>query len=161
MERTSLWTLYTSLEGRISRRTVLLWFFLPITLTQILAGFADMSLGYEITNDLTKVGPWSIAQRLLTLWPGAVGLVKRLHDLEMPGKYVAAFYGSVLLAGVLLFNARASEGVGPDSVVGWAVGTLCALYLMYLFIICCFRRGIDGPNKYGPDPLEKSPAIWV
>ena len=79
----------------------------------------------------------------------------------MPGKYVAAFYGSVLLAGVLLFNARASEGVGPDSVVGWAVGTLCALYLMYLFIICCFRRGIDGPNKYGPDPLEESPAIWV
>ena len=75
--------------------------------------------------------------------------------------YVAAFYGSVLLVGVLLFNARASEGVGPDSVVGWAVGTLCALYLMYLFIICCFRRGIDGPNKYGPDPLEESPAIWV
>ena len=99
MERTSLWTLYTSLEGRISRRTVLLWFFLPITLTQILAGFADMSLGYEITNDLTKVGPWSIAQRLLTLWPGAVGLVKRLHDLEMPDKYVGGILRFCTLSG--------------------------------------------------------------
>ncbi|GIS80836.1 MAG: hypothetical protein CM1200mP14_24020 [Gammaproteobacteria bacterium] len=62
MRKTSLWTLYTSLQGRISKRTFLLWVFLPIAVTRMLASTIDMALYGAPDSPFKLGGPWESAQ---------------------------------------------------------------------------------------------------
>ena len=156
MEKVSLWTLYTSLQGRISKRTFLLWFFLPIAVIRILASSIDTAL-YGPPSSLSELGgPWENAQLLLTFWPGVAGTVKRLHDLEINAKHVGGMYGAWAVAiALFLFNRTGSDLVTPSLMAAIATGILALIYTLYLLIPCCFKRGIMGPNSYGTDPLEE------
>ena len=156
MEKVSFWTLYTSLQGRISKRTFLLWFFLPIAVIRILASSIDTAL-YGPPSSLSELGgPWENAQLLLTFWPGVAGTVKRLHDLEINAKHVGGMYGVWAVAiALFLFNRTGSDVVTPGLMAAMVTGILALIYTLYLMIPCCFRPGIEGPNSYGPDPLEE------
>ena len=156
MEKVSFWTLYTSLQGRISKRTFLLWFFLPIAVIRILASSIDTAL-YGPPSSLSELGgPWENAQLLLTFWPGVAGTVKRLHDLEINAKHVGGMYGAWAVAiALFLFNRTGSDLVTPGLMAAIATGILALIYTLYLLIPCCFKRGIMGPNSYGTDPLEE------
>ena len=156
MGKTNLWTLYTSLQGRISKRTFLLWFFLPIAVIRILASSIDTAL-YGPPSSLSELGgPWENAQLLLTFWPGVAGTVKRLHDLEINAKHVGGMYGVWAVAiALFLFNRTGSDLVTPGLIAAMVTGILALIYTLYLLIPCCFRPGIEGPNSYGPDPLEE------
>ena len=156
MRKTSLWTLYTSLQGRISKRTFLLWVFLPIAVTRMLASTIAMAL-YGAPDSLSELGgPWESAQWLLTFWPSVAGTVKRLHDLEINAKHVAGMYGAWAVAITLfLFNRTGSDVVTPGLIAAMVTGIFALIYTLYLLIPCCFQRGVEGPNNYGPDPLEE------
>ena len=156
MRKTNLWTLYTSLQGRISKRTFLLWFFLPIAVIRILASSIDTAL-YGPPSSLSELGgPWENAQLLLTFWPGVAGTVKRLHDLEINAKHVGGMYAAWAVAiALFLFNRTGSDVVTPGLMAAMVTGILALIYTLYLMIPCCFRPGIEGPNSYGPDPLEE------
>jgi len=156
MGKTNLWTLYTSLQGRISKRTFLLWFFLPIAVIRILASSIDTAL-YGPPSSLSELGgPWENAQLLLTFWPGVAGTVKRLHDLEINAKHVGGMYAAWAVAiALFLFNRTGSDLVTPGLIAAMVAGILALIYTLYLIIPCCFKRGIEGPNSYGPDPLEE------
>ena len=156
MGKTNLWTLYTSLQGRISKRTFLLWFFLPIAVIRILASSIDTAL-YGPPSSLSELGgPWENAQLLLTFWPGVAGTVKRLHDLEINAKHVGGMYGVWAVAiALFLFNRTGSDVVTPGLIAAMVTGIFALIYTLYLFIPCCFKPGIGGPNSYGPDPLEE------
>ena len=156
MEKVSFWTLYTSLQGRISKRTFLLWFFLPIAVIRILASSIDTAL-YGPPSSLSELGgPWENAQLLLTFWPGVAGTVKRLHDLEINAKHVGGMYGAWAVAiALFLFNRTGSDLVTPGLIAAIVTGILALIYTLYLLIPCCFKRGIMGPNSYGSDPLEE------
>lgn len=155
MVKTNLWTLYTSLQGRISKRTFLLWVFLPIAVTRMLASTIDMAL-YGAPDSLSELGgPWESAQWLLTFWPSVAGTVKRLHDLEINAKHLAGMYGAWAVAITLfLFNRTGSDLVTPGLWAAVVTAVLAIIYTLYLLIPCCFQRGVEGPNNYGPDPLE-------
>ena len=156
MEKVSFWTLYTSLQGRISKRTFLLWVFLPIAVIRILASSIDTAL-YGPPSSLSELGgPWENAQLLLTFWPGVAGTVKRLHDLEINAKHVGGMYGAWTLAiALFLFNRTGSDVVTPGLMAAIATGILALIYTLYLLIPCCFKRGIMGPNSCGSDRLEE------
>ena len=156
MEKVSLWTLYTSLQGRISKRTFLLWFFLPIAVIRILASSIDTAL-YGTPSSLSELGgPWENAQLLLTIWPGVAGTVKRLHDLEINAKHVGGMYGAWAVAiALFLFNRTGSDVVTPGLIAAIVTGILAIIYTLYVLILCCFKSGIKGPNSYGTDPLEE------
>ena len=77
MEKHNLWTLYTSLQGRISKRTFLLWFFLPIAVTQILAALIDTAL-YPPNNLSELGGPWETTAAAVT---GSLALIYTLYLL--------------------------------------------------------------------------------
>ena len=151
MRKTRLWTLYTSLQGRISKRTFLLWVFLPIAVTRMLASTIDMAL-YGAPDSLSELGgPWESAQWLLTFWPSGAGTVKRLHDLEINAKHVGGMYGAWALAIVLfLFSVSSSSTESdlftPGLAAAAVTGSLALIYTLYLLIPCCFRPGIGGPN---------------
>ena len=156
MRKTSLWTLYTSLQGRISKRTFLLWVFLPIAVTRFLASTIDTAL-YGVPSSLSELGgPWESAQLLLMFWPGVAGTVKRLHDLEINAKHVGGMYGAWAVAiALFLFNRTGSNVVTPGLMAAMVTAVLAIIYTLYVFIPCCFKPGIEGPNSYGPDPLEE------
>ena len=156
MEKVSSWTLYTSLQGRISKRTFLLWVFLPIAVIRILASSIDTAL-YGPPSSVSELGgPWENAQLLLTFWPGVAGTVKRLHDLEINAKHVGGMYGAWAVAiALFLFNRTGSDLVTPGLIAAIVTGILALIYTLYLLIPCCFKPGIKGPNSYGPDPLEE------
>ena len=156
MEKVSSLTLYTSLQGRISKRTFLLWVFLPIAVIRILASSIDTAL-YGPPSSLSELGgPWENAQLLLTFWPGVAGTVKRLHDLEINAKHVGGMYGAWAVAiALFLFNRTGSNVVTPGQMAAKVTAVLAIIYTLYVFIPCCFKPGIEGPNSYGPDPLEE------
>tara|TARA_B100001123_G_scaffold68_2_gene133 strand:- start:805 stop:1275 length:471 start_codon:yes stop_codon:yes gene_type:complete len=156
MVKTNLWTLYTSLQGRISKRTFLLWVFLPIAVTRMLAGSIDTVLYGAPGSPSELGGPWESAQMLLTFWPSVAGTVKRLHDLEINAKHLAGMYGAWAVAITLfLFNRTGSDLVTPGLWAAVVTAVLAIIYTLYLLIPCCFQRGVEGPNNYGPDPLEE------
>ena len=76
-------SLWFSTRGRISRSTYWLKFVLPLTGMQIVAAVLDVKLGFD---DPDEIGPVGRLLFLLILWPVMVSLVKRLHDLDHPGK---------------------------------------------------------------------------
>jgi len=156
VEKVSSWTLYTSLQGRISKRTFLLWVFLPIAVIRILASSIDTAL-YGPPSSVSELGgPWENAQLLLTFWPGVAGTVKRLHDLEINAKHVGGMYGAWAVAiALFLFNRTGSDLVTPGLIAAIVTGILALIYTLYLLIPCCFKPGIKGPNSYGSDPLEE------
>jgi uncharacterized membrane protein YhaH (DUF805 family) len=156
VEKVSFWTLYTSLQGRISKRTFLLWVFLPIAVIRILASSIDTAL-YGPPSSVSELGgPWENAQLLLTFWPGVAGTVKRLHDLEINAKHVGGMYGAWAVAiALFLFNRTGSDLVTPGLIAAIVTGILALIYTLYLLIPCCFKPGIKGPNSYGSDPLEE------
>ena len=156
MGKTNPWILYTSLQGRISRRTFLLWIFLPIAVTRMLAGSIDTVL-YGVPGSPSELGgPWESAPILLTFWPSVAGTVKRLHDLEMDVKHLVGMYGAWAVAITLfLFNRTGTDQVTPGLWAAVVTAVLAIIYTLYLLIPCCFQRGVEGPNNYGPDPLEE------
>ena len=89
-------SLWFSTRGRISRSTYWLKFALPLAGIQIGGAVLDVMLGFD---DPDEMGPVGGLLFLLILWPVMVSLVKRLHDLDHPGWFVAAFYGGIFAGG--------------------------------------------------------------
>ena len=89
-------SLWFSTRGRISRSTYWLKFVLPIAGIQIVGAVLDVMLGFD---DPDEIGPVGGLLFLLIVWPAIVSLVKRLHDLDHPGWFVAAFYGGIFAGG--------------------------------------------------------------
>ena len=121
-----------------------------------ISGLIDTAL-YGPPSSLSEFGgPWEYTQRLLALWPGVAGTVKRLHDLEINAKHVGGMYGAWAVAiALFLFNRTGSNVVTPGLMAAMVTGILAIIYTLYLLIPCCFKSGIKGPNSYGSDPLEE------
>lgn len=151
-------TLYTSLQGRISRQTFWLWG-LPYVPAHLCAKFIDAEVFPGLTEAWSKSfgvtvqvsvsgGPITWLIHLLFLWPVLALSVKRLHDLGRSGWLVAPL--APLLVGLLL-----AVWLTPSSpAASWLFlalgGYLTALQLSLLFV-----PGAAGLNRYGPDPRPK------
>ena len=108
-------------------------------------------LGFDDPDEIRPVGGLLF---LLIVWPVIVGLVKRLHDLDHPGWFVAAFYGSIFAGGVIA--AIVIPALGDVAfILGIPLLVLMLIGLHY-GIKMSFFRGTIGPNRYGPDPLATS-----
>jgi uncharacterized membrane protein YhaH (DUF805 family) len=149
-EKYPLWTLYTSLRGRISRKTLWLRFIVPISALNLVAVIIDISL--EETYGYGLRWGWFLCF-LISFWPSIVGLVKRLHDRDMTGKHIAALFGFFGVMGWLVdWISYDADWINGDflwiPVLGWTA------YFCSLGIPIFFLRGTDWPNSYGPDPLQ-------
>jgi uncharacterized membrane protein YhaH (DUF805 family) len=146
-------------NGRIGRRTWLLFavlialldysaelllrraFHWPLPVETAGSPLLSVYLGDEI----------SLLTALIFLWQSIAIDVKRWHDIGLSGWmalviYVpaAAFYG--------LWLAGNGGTVGhPDARVDAAL-YLFGLAVLVYFIILAARRGVQGPNRYGPPP---------
>ncbi len=148
--------LFTSFDGRISRRAFWL-------------GFLVMAVvGVAIGLGLLAVLPAGMGLKIVQLivlaamcyiWAAVV--VKRLHDRDKPAvPYAIVFLGPAILNSVMkvfLIGHTAVDIAGVEV----AVPGLPALIVTYVSIAVSlwmivelgFFKGTSGGNRYGPDPL--------
>ena len=70
--------------------------------------------------------------------------VKRFHDIGLPGWLYVFFLFS---SGYDFVSEFSGENAGIEGIIS-GMGLIIAVLLLFI-------KGTVGPNKYGPDPLEK------
>lgn len=137
--------LYTSFEGRISRKTF--WIaFVVLTVAEL--------VGYIVAEQLQGDRLSAIID-VAFVYPEFAITLKRAHDRNMPVPLLVAFFvASAFLdfLTVLQVNGTPEE----PNVIFLAIWLPFALLGLFLLIELGFRKGVDGPNQYGPDPLAKA-----
>jgi len=135
--------LFTSLNGRISRQTFWIGFaFLAA------AELANSSLAYVIESERLR----AIPDLGLTYLEFALA-TKRANDRNLPPWVVALFFGiNTALDLFILFTGS----FDPESPIAEIITLPFAILGVILLIELGFRRGTEGPNRYGPDPLANS-----
>lgn len=156
--------LWLSLTGRVSRRTLWLWFIIPVYAIALLAAGLDALTGATPTNAIAEAyrslvgdavlslsalaGPISNVAVMAYFWPITAGMVKRLHDLGFSGWFWAAYM-------VVVLGSWAIFLLSPQSVLTVALVVLSTLVACVVSVFLYFIPGTPGPNQYGPDPLGR------
>jgi uncharacterized membrane protein YhaH (DUF805 family) len=135
--------LFFGFDGRISRTPY--WIAMAVLLVAELICY---SFGYGRGDD--RLGALF---DLALLYPEAAVIFKRAHDRDMPDKVVAGYVVlSILLSGVTIFGLGGT-GDKPNGLY-WLIALPSMALALYLFVDLGFRRGVSGPNRHGPDPLQ-------
>lgn len=173
--------LYTSTEGRISRKTFwlgvlglvvvnLLISFLIMPLVGVsmmpnMAALADPSADAaavsKMITDSIRASSWAgLVMFIVFAYPAYAVMIKRRHDKDNNGMDVVVYLGVTAL--LVLVQAL---GIGYDtmtigeisvptpSMVLTLLSAVVGIYAIYLIVVLGFLRGTAGPNQYGPDPL--------
>ena len=127
---------YLSPTGRTSRLFYWLFGFVPLTLLGVGFGFL-----LPRTPDAAR---YFLPAAILVLWPQAVILARRFHDINLTGWLVTVFWA--LPAALVLLHAPVPPGTG--TIAGW-LGAI-ALGLI---------PGTRGSNRYGNDPRGNSSLL--
>jgi len=160
------WTqLLFSFKGRIQR---LYWWITSLVVGTV-AGMLTSSLEFWAqragsgmidpdTQEFEPVGPFAIglgAIVILNMWINLAVSVKRLHDRDRTGWWIAALYAAIIVA-VLLGMATLMQPEGQREGLNTVavIAVIAVSYLMiWLFVEIGFLKGTQGPNRFGPDPL--------
>lgn len=149
---------YFSPFGRVSRKGLWLGFVLPyFLLSAVLLMVFTLSFSNGRDSDLAAIGgffeKWLVV--ILPVWWASIVIsIKRLHD-----RNISAFWllPMVLWAGVgnglMILNLEIFHIV--QSLI-FVLGLIVMLINLWLGINIYFLRGTKGPNRFGPDPLERS-----
>jgi uncharacterized membrane protein YhaH (DUF805 family) len=154
--------LFTSFEGRISRRRF--WFGLLV--------FVAIGLGLSLlmlplsrgAGPMLRLAGFIVSLGLL--YPLAALVVKRLHDRDMPAMPWAYIYVSAITVFSFINTFKigfvhrqiASVTIETPGAAAYAVLAVCMLTNLGMFIVLAFLRGTTGPNRFGPDPLQRTAA---
>jgi uncharacterized membrane protein YhaH (DUF805 family) len=152
--------LYTSFDGRISRQPF--WLGLIALLVAIFAVVLIAAAVFDgiATPGTTSQAVFQLVIFLVTVYPFAALMIKRLHDRNRPAILLAVFYApSILqLIGQFLGITTTTENIGgvdyvvPNS-LGMIIGLIGLVIGIWALIELGILRGTKGPNQYGPDPL--------
>ena len=150
---------YADFSGR-APRSELWWFILFILIAAIVSTIVDDLLGLKV------VGPYGVLTLVLMLGvlvPNIAVQVRRLHDTDRSGWWVAIFYGIyaaflAMVAPAMMAMQSAADSSTPVSpaipAMGAGAGLLGLVMLIYCVVLIVFycQRGTAGDNRYGPDP---------
>jgi uncharacterized membrane protein YhaH (DUF805 family) len=136
--------LLTSFDGRIGRKS----FWIAMAALTVAEIFAHI-LAEEIQGDRL-----SAIVDLAYTYPEFAVAVKRAHDRNMSLWLLIAFFG----AGALLDLLAVLELTGTDdqpTTLSLLIALPFTVLGLALLFELGFRKGVSGPNQYGPDPLVK------
>jgi uncharacterized membrane protein YhaH (DUF805 family) len=150
---------FGNFEGRIPRKTF--WLaniavFVIEVIVAAIAGAVVEAFAGEKAGDVA-----ADVFILVFLYPSFVIALKRAHDRDMPGWFIGVYY-AVLTAYQLLIFAGWSSIVPDPSVfslrplIAIAFVLVVGVISLAMLVELGFRRGTCGPNRYGPDPLQKN-----
>lgn len=144
-------TLFTSLNGRISRRQFWLHGVLPLIGAAIVLRIIAYTFIMFAPSIFLLV---SFAVFLVLLWPQLCISYKRFQDVGYPGWYnyfwLVPLLGAQALTVLGLFSYGLLYLFGTIAVV---LSSIAGLVILAALILVYIRVGQEGPNQYGPDPL--------
>ena len=82
--------------------------------------------------------------------------IKRLHDRNKPGWWVAIFYViPMILSGA---SAYMTYEAGEQTSMAMLISLIGLAISLWAFVELGCLRGTVGPNEYGPDPIAPQPG---
>ena len=132
--------LFTSFHGRINREPF--WIACGILAA---VEIATQWLAYRFGGDTGG----TILDLAFT-YPEFALAVKRSNDRNLSPWVVGFFFAVDVALGLLTLSSGAMD---PDIPVNQIIIISFALFLLILIVELGFRRGTEGPNRFGPDPL--------
>lgn len=166
---------YVDFRGRSRRKEF--WMFVLFTMiVSVILSILDSMLGLggsagSFTNRSangfaagagTSGGVLSGLFSLAIIVPSIAVSVRRLHDIDRTGWWLAIVYG-LLIVGVGVLAGAAWIATNQGTVTGGAllapvlVG-LGGIGMIVLFVWACLD-GTRGPNRFGPDPKSAMPDL--
>lgn len=136
--------LFFSFEGRISRTPYWLASVILIATSFVISGLGGW-LGNERLADVLS---------LALLYPDTAVNFKRAHDREMPYTMLLINLALSMALIALSIFGLANEGE-QHAPLFWAVAFPSIAVGLYLMVELGFRKGVSGPNQFGPDPLQR------
>ncbi len=134
---------YVNFKGRASRREF--WMFVLVNLIiSFILGQIDNALGLNFGGGLAKQGVLSSIYSLFIFLPNLAVTVRRLHDINKSGWFLAGFYGIALLFYVMILTYPESSLI--------IIFSLVLLAFAIYFIVLLATEGDKQSNDYGPDP---------
>ena len=100
-----------------------------------------------IVSSLLNILIGSTLGTLITLYPQYCLVLRRLHDLGKDNTLALVTIGMGIFTAFIPFMD--SESILPLLMILGLIGLVIGLYLL-------FKKGDEGPNQYGPDPLGKN-----
>lgn len=87
------------------------------------------------------------------MYANLMNLIKRLHDINLSGYWAIPLCGISILS-TFIQNTLERESISRESSLNVVPLVLSLIWcIASLFVFC--KAGTKGPNKFGPDPLEK------
>jgi len=137
--------LFTSFEGRITRQ--------PFWIAWAVFIAIEIAISFSGGDDAR----WGSALDLMLVYPQLAVCAKRGHDRNSPIWVVGMFFAVGAVLDVLLLGGWITNAdVANATPLTLAFLVPYAVFGLALVIDLGFRRGTQGPNRYGPDPLETS-----
>ena len=131
---------YAEFSGR-SRRKEYWMYVLLLVIVGFVLGAIEGAMG--LAQTVGPYGPLSAIFALGTLIPSIAVGVRRLHDTERTGWWMALPLVPYALAVIMLVTGN----LAMAGMVMIAAGILAIVLLVFMVL-----DGTKGPNKYGPDP---------
>ena len=144
---------YADFNGRAPRAEYW-WFYLGSVVVQIPLSIIDKAFG--------EWSPLSNLFGLAILLPTIAVSIRRLHDVDRTGWWLAAFFLPFLVAGIWAALAIVPylPGTPPDPggsmLIGMIVAIIAMLILAIIMLVFLVTPGTQGANRFGDDPYGPS-----
>ena len=135
--------LFNNFHGRIGRQAF--WFALILT---VVAQLAVQAITDQLQGDRL-----SAIVDLAFTYPQFAVTIKRAHDRDMPNWVLIAFFAANAFLDLLVVLDLAGTNENPN-LLSLAVAVPLTVIGLALLVELGFRKGTEGPNQYGPDPLQ-------
>ena len=142
---------YAQFSGR-ARRAEFWWFILFGLIVAIVASVLDYMLGTPRTGGASGTGLIGGLVSLGFVIPQTAVTVRRLHDINRTGWWIAAPVAFVVPMAVLAIGTVAGLGIG------FGIAAVLFFVMVIVTLVWNCTRGTDGPNRFGPDPLATPPT---
>jgi uncharacterized membrane protein YhaH (DUF805 family) len=147
---------FGNLDGRIGRKTFWIASIIVVVVELVMATVA-IAITQKFLNETAGHTAADIVM-FLFLFPQFVIAVKRAHDRNISTWVTSAWLVLLATTDVLDFfgwlPTRINLNVfSPANLLLFAYTMIAAILSLALLIELCFRRGTNGSNRYGPDPL--------
>jgi uncharacterized membrane protein YhaH (DUF805 family) len=137
--------LLTSFDGRINRRT----FWIALIVVTAAEVFCHI-VAYRIEGERL-----SAIVDLAFTYPEFAIAAKRAQDRNMPAWVVGIFFAAGVLLDFITVIGWSGTIEQPNPLV-IAISLPFTIFGLALLADLGFRRGTQGPNRYGPDPLARA-----
>ncbi len=150
---------YADFSGR-APRAEFWWFTLAISVLMIGILIVERSLG--LGRVFLEYGPMTVLLLLATIVPSLAVQVRRLHDTDRTGWWLAAVYAPYVGL-IATMPGVGSAGMAEPAALSGSVmlfgllGLIVLIVAIVLIVFYCLP-GTAGPNRYGPDPYGSGDA---